>query len=659
MRRSRVPEWITFLLILAVGVALRLDLLIANNFVIDSDEAIVGLMAKHMREGGSYPVFYYGQHYMGSFEAIIASWLFGFFGISSETLKLTPFLFSIGLIVVTYMLGREFGGRAVASVSALLISCAPSALIIWSSMARGGFIEIVFIGALVLLVLTRWLKRERLSLLGVILLGLLIGFGWWVNNQIIYFIPPTGFFVLGAYLHDRKIRDQGRFQSIFFAFVSGVAAFFVGGLPFWLYNIEHHFVSFEMFKRAPVSDIFSHFGGVFTTALPILLGAKRFWGSEPIFPGATVVLYVILMGVILGYLLLRLVPFLRLLILDVDRKVPVEVLAVTSLTTLAIFSMSSFGYLVEAPRYLLPLYPALYVLVGFVVVQMFSALPLGSYALTGGLLLLSVISCYLGGRAIPGEPFVFNGERVAKNHDELLTWLQERKINHVRTNYWIGYRLAFETKEAVTFTIIQPPHTVRIKSYEAKLDKTPGDHVPMILTKTQGELVKKALDALCFNFQETTLSGYTVLFDIQPRESNLEIIPRKELLLKTNYHREDIYNATDGDIKTRWGSATPQVPGMEIRIDLVKPQSIRAVGLDLGEWAHDYPRSLTIELEDLAGRRFKVVEESAQRAVRYFLEDNPFAEFCFSAKKVRSVILRQEGRDEVFDWSIAELSLYH
>ena len=70
-----------------VGALLRLDFMRAIGFIIDGDEAIVGLMAKHILERGELPVFYYGQHYMGSLESILASTSFAVFGISSFTLQ--------------------------------------------------------------------------------------------------------------------------------------------------------------------------------------------------------------------------------------------------------------------------------------------------------------------------------------------------------------------------------------------------------------------------------------------------------------------------------------------------------------------------------------------------------------------------------------------
>src|SRR5574344_689667 len=93
-------EKIIFILILFIAFALRLDFLIANNFTLDSDEAIVGLMAKHINEGKTSPIFYYGQHYLGSLEAYAVAGLFKFFGFSAIALKAVPLIFSLIFVVL-------------------------------------------------------------------------------------------------------------------------------------------------------------------------------------------------------------------------------------------------------------------------------------------------------------------------------------------------------------------------------------------------------------------------------------------------------------------------------------------------------------------------------------------------------------------------------
>src|SRR5215212_7939357 len=58
----------------------------------DADQAITGLMAKHLAEGRAFPVFWYGQSYMLAVESWVAAPLFIVAGASAPALKL-PLLF--------------------------------------------------------------------------------------------------------------------------------------------------------------------------------------------------------------------------------------------------------------------------------------------------------------------------------------------------------------------------------------------------------------------------------------------------------------------------------------------------------------------------------------------------------------------------------------
>jgi 4-amino-4-deoxy-L-arabinose transferase-like glycosyltransferase len=175
-------------LVIGLGLLLRMDFLLASDFRIDSDEAIVGLMAKHILDGRGIPTFYFGQHYMGSLEAILSCISFSLIGVSSAALKLVPLWFSLVLIMVVYYLGRELGGVIVGRLASLFMAVAPGTLLVWSAKARGGYIELVVIGALALLLSCRSLRSKRPSFTLTILVALLLGLGWWVNNQIIYFM---------------------------------------------------------------------------------------------------------------------------------------------------------------------------------------------------------------------------------------------------------------------------------------------------------------------------------------------------------------------------------------------------------------------------------------------------------------------------------------
>ena len=55
--------------------ALKVALLASNSVAFTSDEAVMALMGKHVAQG-EIPVFYYGEAYVGSLDAIFIALAF-------------------------------------------------------------------------------------------------------------------------------------------------------------------------------------------------------------------------------------------------------------------------------------------------------------------------------------------------------------------------------------------------------------------------------------------------------------------------------------------------------------------------------------------------------------------------------------------------------
>jgi hypothetical protein len=646
---------VAFLVLLVVGGALlRIDFMRAVNYTIDSDEAIVGLMAKHILEGAPVPTFYYGQHYMGSLEAIMASASFWLFGVSGFSLQLVPLLWSLALVVVMFFLGRECGGLVVGRVAALLTAIPPVALVVWSVKARGGFIEILVLGALAMLAAARWFKDSKSSTTYPIATGLLLGIGWWVNNQILYFMVPIAIFGVlhvasGVRLDIRSFVQAA--QTVLF----GMLAFFVGGTPYWLYNVELGFPSLGMFGRSSLQEIILHCMGLLHTAIPILLGAKHFWEADPTFPASTFVYY-LAYGVLLSVTLYtRRRSILSLLAGKIDRSAPLEMFVVFMVAACSIFAVSTFGWLWQAPRYLLPTYIGLFVVCGYAcAVALRRSRALGT-ACVASLLALDIASSYAGGRAIPGEPVVFAGERVSRDHAEIVAALRRLGITKVRTNYWIGYRLAFETNEQVVFVAFGEPRQVRIEAYEANLEDAERERLPLLVVPSEAEMLRPGLMRLGYSFKEIQASGYTLFYELTANDRELVLLPAAHITETRALGTLRSADAVDGSSHTRWGSGRPQQPGMTFEIRFAGKQKLAAVEYDLGEWSHDYPRGLEIQLLEPDGSTRTVLSNQEFQSIRYLMQETSVVPIGFPEREVVGVRFVQTGSHPVVDWSIAEL----
>ncbi|MEZ5289054.1 MAG: hypothetical protein R2712_30480 [Vicinamibacterales bacterium] len=162
---SRTAFWSAALLLMAVVLVRAFPFVwwAATHF--DSDQAIVGLMAKHISEGRAFPLYYYGQNYMLAVEAYLAAPVMLVAGPTVTALK-TP-LVAVNLAVVVLLLrvlvheARLHSGVAAIAVLPLAMPAAGVAARV--TEANGGNVEPW------LYVLLAWVLRRRPWMLGVLL----------------------------------------------------------------------------------------------------------------------------------------------------------------------------------------------------------------------------------------------------------------------------------------------------------------------------------------------------------------------------------------------------------------------------------------------------------------------------------------------------------
>jgi hypothetical protein len=172
-----MPRWIILAILLLVVLARSAVFVLAPDVYFDSDQAIVGLMAKHIAELRAFPVFLYGQTYMLGVEAWLAAPLFAVFGASAALLKL-PLLAMNAVIafLIFRTFEREMGLRpaeaALASLPFVLPSAGLTAVFMDSS---GGSLEPF------LYVLLIWITRHR-----PLVCGLVFGIGFLNREFAVY-----------------------------------------------------------------------------------------------------------------------------------------------------------------------------------------------------------------------------------------------------------------------------------------------------------------------------------------------------------------------------------------------------------------------------------------------------------------------------------------
>jgi hypothetical protein len=131
----------------------------------DSDEAVMGLMGKHLMQARALPLFLYGQNYILAVEAWMAVPMFMLFGVTMVALKLPLLIINIAAAcLLVRLLEREAGLRPVLALIASLFFLIPAPITASTLMsANGGNVEPF------LYVLLLWIARRHPIWSGVIL----------------------------------------------------------------------------------------------------------------------------------------------------------------------------------------------------------------------------------------------------------------------------------------------------------------------------------------------------------------------------------------------------------------------------------------------------------------------------------------------------------
>ncbi len=235
-----------FYFLLLVGVGLRLALLLSYDLVnggeVDvylADEGIVGLMGKHIVEGVSLPIFFYGQHYLGALEAYLAALSFTFFEPSFLSLRGTTVALSLLLPLLVYRFAYRRYSVTAARWATVLVACAPMYFLQWNIKARGGFMEHLVLVMLVMTLFWRFfLEHDRSHRVGL-LLGLTLGVALWVNQLMLTYV-----FLIAALLWFER-RDRRGIAAL-------AAGILLGASLLIAYNVANPLATFRTLGRKAV-----------------------------------------------------------------------------------------------------------------------------------------------------------------------------------------------------------------------------------------------------------------------------------------------------------------------------------------------------------------------------------------------------------------------
>ncbi|MEV4491839.1 hypothetical protein AB0K04_17205 [Micromonospora coxensis] len=247
--RRRTPRWpAPSLLAVVVGlaaVAYRGALLLADTPRTNSDEATMGLAALRIARGEDFPVFFYGQAYMGTLEAYLAAPLVAVAGPSWAALRLPLLALYALFLYLSWRLTRRLGGdRWFALLVVTVLALGADRIVKNQLIAGGGYPELNPVGVgLALLTVDLAAGRPDGRRWRFAAFGFLAGLTVWVDPLLLPYLLPLAAVLVGAVR--RELRGSCG------ALLAGAAV--LGAAPLLGHSLAH--------GRDPVSAVLAASGG--------------------------------------------------------------------------------------------------------------------------------------------------------------------------------------------------------------------------------------------------------------------------------------------------------------------------------------------------------------------------------------------------------------
>lgn len=458
--KNAFPWW-ALLLVLVVALVGRGLLLASGAVGFHADEAVVGLMARHILEGAR-PTFFYGQAYMGSLDAWLVAVGFAALGESVMTIRVVQSVLYLLVVASGFVVAWRLSDKVIVALVAGLFMAIPAVnTALYTTATLGGYNETLLLGNLILLFGYEAAHTQTRSGWQWALLGLCAGLGWWANGLIIVYMLPVAVMLLYVLLVRHAIKLAPSVPYIAIALVG----FIIGSAPWWVFDFSHDHAALATFIRSQQSGEFEGIGipyvppgqralGLMLIGLPALVGLRFPWESVYFLPLVGVL--VLLVELFALYHLLRSPHALK----------PEGWLLVLGMFGLfcLIFVASTFGA-DPTGRYFLPLALPLGIALG-TLADWLAQRSEPSRASVPLLVALLVIGYHAAGqvaaaRSASGLTTQFDPvSHLSNDYDAaLMAFLEANDLHHGYSNYWVAYRLAFLSDERLQYSAALPYKT--------------------------------------------------------------------------------------------------------------------------------------------------------------------------------------------------------
>ena len=476
------------------GIVLRVLILRSGLGALDSDEAVAGLIVRNLIQGEP-TTFFWGQPYGGTPGTIVHAPFVAVLGTTPIALKLGAMLVDAAATLLLFAVGRRVAGHRAGVVAALMFWVWPAAYVWWSTKERFLYWPGLALGLVVLLTALR-IDEEPDRRRDWILLGLATGVGWWATPQILFFSVPAAIWL--------ATRHLARWRGLLLAGVATV----VGALPWLVYNLRHDWASLD-FPPQPFDESYAdHLVGLVRKAIPVGLGLRVPYTQLWLGGRWIAVLYVLAVAAVAVVAVRQLRR----------RDRPFALIAGALLLFPFIYAVSPYTWFTADGRYVLFLIAMATIPLAMAV----AGRPVVASAVVAGMF---VLTCFglraMNGHTDPFAPDVPVPQRIGM----LVAVLEREDMDRVFTDYWVAYRLTYETDEQI---IAAPVTGDRRPEYRDAVRRDPDPAWIVVKGSARVEPFEDALRARGAGFRRIP-AGQFLVYDLDrrvlPEDLPAEVLP--------------------------------------------------------------------------------------------------------------------------------------
>ncbi len=467
--RALSPAWILVAFTVIAGGLVKIWVYRSPLTIMNGDEALDGTMVRHFLHG-DLTVFVWARPYGGTQELILSVPVFWLTGTSVLGLRVVPIVLSMVAPFVIWRVGLRTIGRLPALTAACVFWVWPPFNYLVQERAQGFYVSnIVYCGLVMLLALRAVERPDRIR---VGLFGLVVGLAYWQTAQIVPIVIPAVIWMIW------KRRDVLRNAWV------AVLAALVGASPWIIWNIGHGFASMQQHPSLHTS--IRAFRFLVSPILAMTVGLRAPYSATLLIPSGIVtwIIYVALLAAF-AYGAWT------------SRHRPISLLYLIALVFPLLYVIPrKSSFITNFPQYTTVLTPVLALLVAQLATRYWRAFAIVAAALVISIVSLSRMEDWLKiPQPIPNAP---------RDFSPLISKLDSLGLHDLWGDYWIVWRLNFDTRERITAVenwgrevsfvdgraIPSPDPTLRYPPYQRKVEasKCAGfvywartyDTVPMI-----------------------------------------------------------------------------------------------------------------------------------------------------------------------------------